>query len=60
VKGEITIVIGPGEARRDGDEVVAVSAVAALVADGLPRRSAVDVVSRLTGIPRNRLYRGSL
>jgi hypothetical protein len=27
---------------------------------GVPRRRAADVVSRLTGIARNTLYRGSL
>jgi hypothetical protein len=30
------------------------------VAAGAGRRQAAEVVSRLTGIPRNRLYRGSL
>jgi hypothetical protein len=44
----------------DPDERVAVEAVEELLAAGLRRRQAVDVVSRLTGVARNRLYRGSL
>jgi 16S rRNA (cytidine1402-2'-O)-methyltransferase len=60
VKGEITLVIGPGEASSEVDEDAAVAAVAELVARGSSRRSAADVVSRLTGVARNRLYRGSL
>ena len=35
-------------------------AVAELVAAGTPRRVAADVVSRLTGAPRNVLYRRTL
>ena len=58
-KGEITIVIGPAEVEA-GDDALAVDAVAELVGSGLSRRSAADVVSRLTGVSRNRLYRGSL
>ncbi len=57
-KGEITVVIGPGEAVVDAEE--AESAMAELVAGGLGRRRAADVVSRLTGVPGNRLYRRSL
>ena len=60
VKGEITIVIGPGETRTEADASVAEDAVAELVAGGLSRRSAADAVSRLTGVPRNRLYRSTL
>jgi 16S rRNA (cytidine1402-2'-O)-methyltransferase len=58
-KGEITLVVGPGEASPP-DESVAVAAVAELVEAGVPRRRAADVVARLTCLPRNRLYRGSL
>jgi 16S rRNA (cytidine1402-2'-O)-methyltransferase len=58
-KGEITVVIGPAEVEA-GDEASAVEAVLELVGGGLSRRSAADVVSRLTGVSRNRLYRGSL
>ena len=38
----------------------ALAAVADLVAAGVPRQHAADVVARLTGVARNRLYRGSL
>jgi 16S rRNA (cytidine1402-2'-O)-methyltransferase len=60
-KGEITLVLGPADAEPGAaDEEAATAAVAELVAAGLARRSAAAVVSRLTGVPRNRLYRGSL
>ena len=61
-KGEITVVVGPdGASGVDGeDEERALEAVAQLVAAGVGRRGAADVVARLTGIPRNRLYRASL
>ncbi len=42
------------------DSAEATRAVADLVAAGAPRKTAADVVARLTGMPRNRLYRGSL
>jgi 16S rRNA (cytidine1402-2'-O)-methyltransferase len=57
-RGEITLVLGPGDAA-PADEP-ALAAVAELVAAGTPRRAAADVVSRLTGVARNRLYRGTL
>jgi 16S rRNA (cytidine1402-2'-O)-methyltransferase len=60
VRGEITVVIGPGEAVDGADERAAVDAVAELMAAGASRRTAAEVVSRLTGVARNRLYRGSL
>jgi hypothetical protein len=44
----------------DADEGAATDAVAELVAAGLPRRQAAEVVSGLTGVARNRLYRTSL
>jgi 16S rRNA (cytidine1402-2'-O)-methyltransferase len=64
-KGEVTVVIGPapGQAADGGDgpsEDEAAGAVGELVAAGVPRRDAARVVAQLTGIPRNRLYRGSL
>ena len=61
-RGEITLVIGaaPAPSADDADAADAVSAVAELVAAGLPRRKAADLVARLTGAPRNSLYRGSL
>jgi 16S rRNA (cytidine1402-2'-O)-methyltransferase len=60
-KGEVTLVLGPAAAGA-GDTAVAeaVAAVEALVAAGASRRAAADVVSRLTGVARNVLYRGSL
>jgi 16S rRNA (cytidine1402-2'-O)-methyltransferase len=57
-KGEITLVLGPGEEERDLSG--ALDAVAELVAAGAPRRLAADVVSRLTGASRNELYRRTL
>jgi 16S rRNA (cytidine1402-2'-O)-methyltransferase len=57
-KGEITVVLGRADARVDEDEPVV--AVAELVAAGVPRRHAADVVARLTGASRNELYRRTL
>jgi len=57
-KGEITLVVGPS--RTEADDGDALAAVAELVDAGVPRRLAADVVARLTGVARNRLYRGSL
>ena len=59
-KGEITLVLGPGAAPAAPDEEPALAAVAELVAAGLPRRRAAEIVSSLVGIPRNRLYKQSL
>jgi 16S rRNA (cytidine1402-2'-O)-methyltransferase len=59
-RGEVTLVIGGAAAAEPGEEREAVAAVAELVAAGLPRRRAVDVIARVTGVPRNSLYRDSL
>jgi 16S rRNA (cytidine1402-2'-O)-methyltransferase len=59
-KGEITVVFGGAPATEKGDEAAALQAVAQLVEAGAPRRLAAEVVARLTGLSRNRLYRGSL
>jgi 16S rRNA (cytidine1402-2'-O)-methyltransferase len=60
-KGEITLVVGPGDARTGSEgEGAALAAVAELVAAGAPRREAAAVVARLTGLARNRLYRGTI
>jgi 16S rRNA (cytidine1402-2'-O)-methyltransferase len=59
-KGEITVVFGAGEGSDVVDSDEAVHAVEELVAAGSPRRVAADVVSRLTRVSRNELYRGSL
>ncbi len=58
-RGEVTIVLGPTQATGT-DEGTAAEAVAELVGAGVPRRQAVEVVGRLTGVARNRLYRSSL
>jgi 16S rRNA (cytidine1402-2'-O)-methyltransferase len=64
-KGEVTVVIG-GASGRERDEpgqtreAEAVEAVGELAAAGVPRRDAARVVARLTGLSRNKLYRGSL
>lgn len=61
-KGEITLVLGPKEPRAHNHELEdqALVAVGELVGAGLPRRRAAELVARLTGVSRNRLYRGSL
>ena len=59
-RGEITVVLGPDEVERLEDTEGALAAVAELVAAGIARRQAVDVVARLTGASRNSLYRASL
>jgi 16S rRNA (cytidine1402-2'-O)-methyltransferase len=61
-KGEITIVLGApadgaAKAERPDD---ALEVVAELVAAGVSRRQAADVVARLTGASKNDLYRDSL
>ncbi len=57
-RGEITLVVGGGHAEPDEGEAMA--AMSELVAAGVPRRQAAELVARLTGIGRNTLYRGSL
>jgi 16S rRNA (cytidine1402-2'-O)-methyltransferase len=58
-KGEITLVIGPAKPQRLAEQA-GLEAVAELVAAGMARRKSAEIVSRLTGLSRNRLYRGSL
>jgi 16S rRNA (cytidine1402-2'-O)-methyltransferase len=60
-KGEVTLVVAPRSAP-PADALVgdAVEAVGELAAAGIPRRRAAALVARLTGLPRNRLYRESL
>jgi 16S rRNA (cytidine1402-2'-O)-methyltransferase len=60
-KGEVTLVLGAVDTpvgRESRSEALA--AVLELVDAGVPRRSAADIVSRLTGISRNSLYKESL
>src|SRR5487761_1415355 len=57
-KGEIALVVGPAREPRTVREDVALAAVAELVEAGMPRRRAAELVSRVSGISRNRLYRG--
>jgi 16S rRNA (cytidine1402-2'-O)-methyltransferase len=57
-KGEVTLVVAPGAS--DADVAGAMAAVGELVAAGTPRGVAAEVVSRLSGVARNALYRGSL
>ena len=58
-KGEIVLVLGPGK-KTEPDADAAVAAVSELVEAGVPRKRAADLVARLTGVARNRLYRSSL
>jgi 16S rRNA (cytidine1402-2'-O)-methyltransferase len=57
-RGEITLVFGAWPV--DGLDETAVGAVGELVAAGVPRRQASDLVARLTGMARNALYQASL
>jgi 16S rRNA (cytidine1402-2'-O)-methyltransferase len=57
-RGEVTVVIGGAPVRADHE--VAAAAVAELIEAGVGRRRAAEVVSRLTGVSRNRLYRDTL
>jgi 16S rRNA (cytidine1402-2'-O)-methyltransferase len=59
-KGEITLVLGPGAARDQRGEDSALAAVTELVAAGVPRRRAAEIVSGLVAVSRNRLYKQSL
>jgi 16S rRNA (cytidine1402-2'-O)-methyltransferase len=59
-KGEITLVVAAPAAPASGDESAALAAVAELVGGGVARKRAAELVSSLTGVSRNRLYRGSL
>ena len=60
-KGEITLVLGaatPDEGQ--ADEAEALKSLRELVDAGVPRRQAAELIARLTGVARNRLYQSSL
>jgi 16S rRNA (cytidine1402-2'-O)-methyltransferase len=61
-KGEVTLVIGASvkEGVSSAGRQEALTAVGELVARGVPRGRAAEIVARLTGLSRNRLYRDSL
>ena len=59
-KGEITLVFAGSAIASESDEGAAAAAVAELVAEGVARRRAAEIVARLTGLPRKRLYDMSL
>jgi 16S rRNA (cytidine1402-2'-O)-methyltransferase len=59
-KGEITLVIGAATRADAAGAADAEAAMAELVEAGVPRRRAAEIVARLTGVAKNRLYRGSL
>jgi 16S rRNA (cytidine1402-2'-O)-methyltransferase len=59
-KGEITLVIGPGMVEGVADQDDALGAVADLLRAGTSRKTAAEVVSRLTGVSKKRLYDTSL
>jgi|SRR5919201_494652 16S rRNA (cytidine1402-2'-O)-methyltransferase len=61
-KGEITLVLGGADSAAEtaADEEQALAAVAELVAAGFGRRQAAELVARLTGVGRNRLYDATL
>jgi 16S rRNA (cytidine1402-2'-O)-methyltransferase len=59
-RGEVTLVLGPPAADGSDRADEARRAVAELVAGGAPRGLAADVVARLSGTARNRLYRDTL
>jgi 16S rRNA (cytidine1402-2'-O)-methyltransferase len=61
-KGELVLVLGAADVESGGgaDSDEAAAAVGELVAAGVPRRRAAELVSRLTGVSRNALYERSL
>jgi 16S rRNA (cytidine1402-2'-O)-methyltransferase len=56
-RGEVALVIGAA-GPRETEEATALGAVRELVEAGAKKRPAATVVSRLTGVSANRLYRG--
>jgi 16S rRNA (cytidine1402-2'-O)-methyltransferase len=58
VRGEIVVVIGPAAETVTADIGFAIDALRGLVRAGARPRAAASVVSALTGVPANDLYRG--
>ena len=58
MRGEIVVVIGPASETAGTDIGFAVDALRGLVRAGARPRAAASVVSALTGVPANDLYRG--
>jgi 16S rRNA (cytidine1402-2'-O)-methyltransferase len=58
VRGEIVLVIGPARETAGADIGFAVDALRGLVRAGARPRAAASIVSALTGVPANELYRG--
>jgi 16S rRNA (cytidine1402-2'-O)-methyltransferase len=56
-RGEVALVVGPAPAPAGGDPGRALDAVRRLVAAGAKPRAAASVVSELTAIPANTLYK---
>jgi 16S rRNA (cytidine1402-2'-O)-methyltransferase len=59
-KGEVALVLGPAAPAAHAVDAEGAAAVAELVECGLSRRRAADLVARLTGASRKRLYDTSL
>ena len=57
-RGEVVLVVGAAPATSDGDREPAAAALRRLIAAGAKPRPAASVVSQLTGVPANVLYRG--
>ena len=57
-RGEIVVVIGPAAERGTADIGFATDALRGLIRAGARPRAAASVVSALTGVPANDLYRG--
>jgi 16S rRNA (cytidine1402-2'-O)-methyltransferase len=58
VRGEIVLVIGPARETAGTDIGFAVDSLRGLVRAGARPRAAASIVSALTGVPANELYRG--
>ena len=57
-QGEFVLVLGPGEAR--APELAEALRVLKILAEKLPAAEAAKLAARITGAPRNELYKASL